>query len=181
MTNEDPNTMMVTCANVVAIVVAIVVSTGGCSVEKAPDPADYERYDIVSSGTRQFEWDSDNGPGWIKVLIEEKNLGSAGAEIAEIWFPPGWQGGPHPHVLEIIYVIEGELDHIVNGESHILSAGMTGVVRARDRVVHKTHSPDGVRVLVVWPLGNEVEGLAASGMREMEAGSQAVTLSDDSA
>jgi uncharacterized cupin superfamily protein len=63
-------------------------------------------------------------------------------------------------------VIEGELDHIVNGESHLLGPGMTGVVRARDRVVHKTQSDNGVRVLVVWPLGGEVAGFAASGMRE---------------
>jgi quercetin dioxygenase-like cupin family protein len=137
-----------------------------CGAEKPADPAAYEHYDVVSSGTRAFEWDSDNGVGWLKVLVEEKNLGSKGAEMAEVWFPPGWQGQPHPHVLEIIYVIEGQLDHIVNGESHILSPGMTGIVRARDRVVHKTHSGEGVRVLVIWPLGEEVEGLAASGMRE---------------
>jgi quercetin dioxygenase-like cupin family protein len=142
----------------------------GCDAGKPSDPAAYEHYDIESAGTRQFEWDSDTGTGWIKVLIEEGNLGSAGAEIAEIRFPPGWQGEPHQHELEILYVIEGELDHIVNGESHILTPGMTGVVRARDRVVHRTHSPDGVRVLVIWPLGGEVAGLAASGMRETRIG-----------
>ena len=101
-----------------------------------------------------------------EVLIEESNLGSQGAEIAEIWFPPGYQGSPHPHELEIIYVLEGELDHIVNDESHILKPGMIGVVRARDRVVHRTHSPEGVRTLVVWPLGNEVGPMSQEGMRE---------------
>ena len=118
-----------------------------CDTQTAVDPVAYETYEIVSSGTRQFEWDTDSGPGIIKVLIEESNLGSKGAEIAEIWFPPGYEGSSHPHELEIIYVVEGELDHIVNGESHILKPGMTGVVRERDRVVHKTHSPDGVRTL----------------------------------
>ncbi|MDH4048575.1 MAG: cupin domain-containing protein [Gammaproteobacteria bacterium] len=168
MSNRTRKFLMLSCAGMTVV-------AGSCNLEKAPDPAAYERYDIVSTGTRQFEWDSDNGPGWIKVLIEEENLGSAGAEIAEIWFPPGWQGEPHPHVLEIIYVIEGELDHIVNGESHILSPGMTGIVRARDRVVHKTHSPDGVRVLVIWPLGGEIAELAASGMRESKPALQAVS------
>ena len=137
-----------------------------CTALKPVDPAAYDSYDTVSIGTRQFEWDTDNGPGIIKVLIEEANLGSQGVEIAEIWFPPGWQGSPHPHDLEIIYVIEGELDHIVNDQSQILQPGMIGVVRARDRVVHKTHSPDGVRTLVIWPLGSEVGPLSEEGMRE---------------
>lgn len=149
----------------VYLVVTIIAVTA-CDSQPAVDPAAYESYEIVSKGTRQFEWDSDNGPGSIKVLIEAANLGSAGAEIAEIRFPPGWQGSAHAHELEIIYVIEGELDHIVNGESHLLGPGMTGVVRARDRVVHRTNSGTGARVLVVWPLGGEVEGFAASGMRE---------------
>ena len=140
----------------------------GCSQEPAHDPAAYERYQIVSSGTRQFEWDTDTGPGWIKLLIEESNLGSRGAEIAEIYFPPAYQGEPHPHELEIIYILEGELDHIVNGESHILTPGMVGVVRARDRVVHKTNSDGGVRTLIIWPLGKEVAGFEESGMREID-------------
>ena len=100
-----------------------------CDMGAGPDPAAYETYDIVSAGTRQFEWDTENGAGIIKVLIEENNLGSQGAEIAEIWFPPGYEGESHPHELEIIYVVEGELDHIVNGESHILKPGMTGVAK----------------------------------------------------
>lgn len=145
----------------------------GCT--EAPDPAAYESYEIVSSGTRQFEWDSANGAGWIKVLIEESNLGSKGVEIAEIYFPPGWQGQAHPHELEIIYVLEGELDHIVNGESHILEPGMVGVVRARDRVVHKTNSEGGVRTLVIWPFGNEVGPISNSGMRETEPGTESGT------
>lgn len=146
--------------------IAAGIFCAACEAPESHDPAAYESYDIVSTGTRQFEWDTDAGPGIIKVLIEEANLGSRGAEIAEIWFPPGWQGSPHPHELEIIYVIEGELDHIVNGQSHILKPGMIGVVRARDRVVHKTNSPDGVRTLIVWPLGGEVGPMSESGMRE---------------
>ena len=148
----------------------LLLSLSACDMGEGPNPAAYEKYDIVSAGTRQFEWDTENGAGIIKVLIEESNLGSQGAEIAEIWFPPGFEGQSHPHELEIIYVVEGELDHIVNGESHILKPGMTGVVRARDRVVHKTHSAGGVRTLVIWPLGGEVAGFAESGMRVVDAG-----------
>ena len=154
--------------NLAGALFAGTVALTGCNTEQAADPGAYTSYEIESTGTRQFEWDSDAGTGTIKVLIEEKNLGSAGAEVAEIFFPPGAEGESHVHELEIIYVIEGELGHIVNGEMHVLSPGMTGVVRAPDHVVHKTLSPEGARVLVVWPLGGEVEGFAASDMRERE-------------
>jgi len=150
----------------IAIVITVVAAGALCAGCSAPDPAAYDSYEIVSSGTRTLEWDTPTGPGIITVLIEEANLGSRGAEVAEIWFPPGYEGSPHPHELEIIYVLEGELDHIVNDQSHILKPGMIGVVRARDRVVHRTNSPAGVRTLVIWPLGNEVGPLSESGMRE---------------
>ncbi|MBT8079862.1 MAG: cupin domain-containing protein [Gammaproteobacteria bacterium] len=151
-----------------AALAVVALSTAGCDSDIVHDPAAYESYEIVSAGTMLYEWGDESDPGWIKVLIEESNLGSKGAEIAEIYFPPGYQGEPHPHELEIIYVLEGELDHIVNGESHILTPGMIGVVRARDRVVHRTHSAEGVRTLIVWPLGNEVAGFSGSGMRETD-------------
>jgi len=123
-------------------------------------------YDVSTSGTRRFEWDTPTAPAWIKVLVERANLGSDGVEIAEIFFPPGYQGTTHPHELEIIYVLQGTLDHIVNGRSHLLQPGMVGIVREPDLVVHRSASPDGVRVLVVWPLGGEVQGFEDAGMRE---------------
>lgn len=122
-------------------------------------------YVQASSGTRKFELNSEAGPGWIKVLVEEANLGSAGAEIIEVYFPPGYESRSHFHELEILYVIEGELEHIVDGESNILKPGMIGIVRFPDEVIHKTPSEDGARVLVVWPLGNELKGF--DGMTEM--------------
>ena len=129
--------------------------------ESSAQQATYVR---ASSGTRQFEWDTDTGTGWIKVLVEEANLGSTGAEVIEIFFPPGYEGESHVHEFEILYVIEGELGHIVDGKSHVLTPGMVGIVRSPQEVVHKTLSEDGVRVLVIWPLGNEVKGL--EGMKE---------------
>jgi quercetin dioxygenase-like cupin family protein len=149
-----------------SVVMSTVIFCAACSQEPPPDPAEYENYEIVSTGTRQFGFDTETAPGWIKVLIEESNLGSQGAEVAEIYFPPDYQGEPHPHELEIIYVLEGKLDHIVNGESHILGPGMVGVVRTRDRVVHKSVSEGGVRTLIIWPLGKEVAGFEGSGMSE---------------
>ncbi len=157
---------MKTIPTQIAVIAILALPTIACTEKTAFNPAAYERYEIVSAGTRQFEWDTDTGPAWIKVLIEEANLGSKGAEIAEVYFPPEYHGDPHPHELEIIYVLEGELDHIVNGESHILTPGMIGVVRARDRVVHKSNSEGGVRTLIIWPLGKEIAGFEGSSMRE---------------
>jgi quercetin dioxygenase-like cupin family protein len=116
-------------------------------------------YKKVSTGTRQFEWETEGGPAWIKILVEAETLGESGAEIAEVFFPPGYVGQPHPHGLEIIYVLEGRLDHIVNGKSHTLEPGMVGVIKAPDITVHKTLSENGVRVLVIWPDGQEVKNL----------------------
>ena len=139
---------------------AVAEESGGES-----DATEAKTYARASSGTRQFQWDSADGSGWIKVLVEKANLGFDGAEVIEIFFPPAHEGEPHFHEFEILYVIEGELGHIVNGESHVLTPGMVGIVRYPQEVVHKTLSEDGVRVLVIWPLGNEVKGL--QGMKEI--------------
>jgi quercetin dioxygenase-like cupin family protein len=152
----------------ITAIAVLALLTTACTEKPEFDPAAYERYEIVSAGTRQFEWDTDTDPAWIKVLIEESNLGSKGAEVAEVFFPAEYEGESHPHELEIIYVLEGELDHIVNGESHRLTPGMVGVVRSRDRVVHKSISEGGVRTLIIWPLGNEVAGFENAGMRETD-------------
>jgi len=148
------------------MVVACCIVTA-CSPDQPATQTEHVAYDIAPVPTTQYEWDSDTGPGWIKILLEEASLGSKGAEVAEIYFPPGHQGATHPHELEIIYVLEGELDHIVNGESHILKPGMVGVVREPDVVVHRTNSVEGVRTLVIWPLGKEVAGFEDSGMRKV--------------
>ena len=143
---------------------ALIGSAAGCS--KQPAVERQVNYDIATAGTRQFEFDTATAPGVIKILLEEQNLGSPGVEMAEIFFPPEYHGTTHPHEFEIIYVLEGELDHIVNGESNLLSPGMVGVVREPDLVVHRSASAEGVRVLVIWPRGEEVAGFESSGMHE---------------
>ena len=125
-------------------------------------------YKVSGTGLRRIEWDTDTGPLWIKVLVDASNLGGSGAEVAEIFFPPGYQGEPHPHELEIFYVLEGELGHIVDGVPHVLKPGMIGIVRAPDQVVHRSESKEGVRALVIWPLGNEVKGLEAAAIEDPE-------------
>jgi quercetin dioxygenase-like cupin family protein len=137
-----------------------------CSAVLAEEAEEGSHYEYSSVGTRQFEWGPENDPVRVKVLLEEANLGSAGAEIIEIFFPPAYESRSHFHELEILYVIEGELEHIVDGESHILKPGMIGIVRYPNEVIHKTLSEDGARVLVIWPLGNEVKGF--DGMPEKQ-------------
>ena len=124
-------------------------------------------YEKESTGTRRLEWDDVNDIGWIKIMLEQANLLEAGVEVAEIYFPPGYQDVAHMHQLELLYVLEGELDHIVNGVSHILKPGMLGVVKEPDLVVHRSHSDDGVKVLAIWPYGNEIRALDAEGLREI--------------
>ena len=121
-------------------------------------------YEYASAGTRQFEWGPEDDPVRVKVLLEEANLGSAGAEMLEIYFPAGYESRSHFHELEILYIIEGELEHIVDGVSNVLKPGMIGIVRYPNTVIHKALSEEGARVLVVWPMGNEVKGL--EGMKE---------------
>lgn len=146
-----------------------------CGEPPKPERVNYE---VAGDGTRQFEWDSAGGTGWIRMLVESSNLGSDGAEVAEIFFPPGFSGTTHPHELEILVVLEGTLDHIVNGESNLLEAGMVGIVREPDLVVHRAVSPDGVRVLAIWPRGGEAAGFEDSGMREVAAPSRTDTRSN---
>ena len=139
----------------------------GCS-EQNQDVNSNNNYQKQSTGTRILEWDDINEIGWIKVLIEESNFGEKGVEIAEIYFPPGYQDIAHMHQLEILYVLEGELDHIVNGVSHILTPGMIGIVKEPDLVVHRSNSENGVRVLVIWPNGKEVQVLDEEQLREIK-------------
>ncbi len=118
-------------------------------------------YEKATQGTRWLE--SANSDLAIKILVEASNLGGAEVEIGEITFPPGPPplGEGHLHgSIEIFYVLSGELDHIVNGESHVLTPGMVGIVRPGDRVKHQVNSSTPVKALVIWAPGGEVERLA---------------------
>ncbi len=122
-------------------------------------PPDYER---ATRGTRWLE-----RPGTdfsIKILVESSNLGGSEVDVGEITFPPGPPptGEGHLHqAVEIVYILSGELDHIVNGVSHVLTPGMVGIVRPGDRVLHKVNSETVVKALVIWAPGGEAGRLAA--------------------
>lgn len=148
-----------------AIAVAVCIAALG-----TPGMAFAQTYEKATLGTRILEA---GGGLTIKVLVEAANLGGSEVEIGEITFPvgAGASGGGHRHgAIEIFYVLEGELDHIVNGESHRLTAGGVGIVRSGDEVVHRVVGDTPVKALVIWAPGGEV-GRIAPGMRERPIGS----------
>lgn len=103
----------------------------------------------------------------LKVLLAEPNLGSREVEIGELTFAPGTDSGEHAHgVTEIFYVLSGELEHVVNGRSQILTPGMIGFVRPPDKVRHKTGPGGPTNALVIWAPGGEVARITGTWRRE---------------
>lgn len=96
----------------------------------------------------------------LKLFLDETNVGSE-VTLGEITFPPNSDSGDHKHgAIEMFYIVSGELDHVVNGKSHILKPGMTGYVKPPDSVRHKT-GPAGAKAVVVWVPGEEGKKIAA--------------------
>ncbi len=131
---------------------ALVVSIATYPDEQAADTGDYA---VVSQGTRAL--DGRDGSDFLKVLVEASNLGGDEVEIAEITFPPNYKGNSHPHgSLEIFYVLNGRLTHVVNGQGAQLEPGMIGIVRPGDSVEHINETDEPVKTLVVWVPGGEI-------------------------
>ena len=96
----------------------------------------------------------------LKLFLDDTNVGSE-VTLGEITFPPNSDSGDHKHgAIEMFYIVSGELDHVVNGKSHLLKPGMTGYVKPPDSVRHKT-GPAGAKAVVVWVPGEEGKKIAA--------------------
>ncbi|MEE8156003.1 MAG: cupin domain-containing protein, partial [Phycisphaerales bacterium] len=104
--------------------IGLALALAGAITAVNPSTAQEEQYEASSRGTRLLE----GGNGFaIKMLVERSNLGGGEVEIGEITFPVGSGQSRRGHVhgtVEIFYVLSGELDHIVNDQSHILTPGM---------------------------------------------------------
>ena len=126
-------------------VVACVVSFGaGALAQSATDVVSYQS---GPNGTR------------LDVLFD--------VDVALLTFPPGTNSGSHAHgVTEIFYVLDGTLEHVVNGESHILRKGMLGYVQPPDMVNHIV-DPNGppAKTLVIWAPGGEAARLGSRWQR----------------
>src|SRR5687768_15274092 len=70
----------------------------------------------------------------LRILTDHAMIGGAEVEMGEITFAPNTDSGDHVHgVTETFYVLEGELEHVVNGKSEKLTVGMVGTVRPPDK------------------------------------------------
>lgn len=97
----------------------------------------------------------------LRVLLDQTTLKGAEVEVGELTFLPNTDSGDHQHgVTETFYVLDGELEHVVNGQSLKLLPGMIGTVRPSDKVRHKT-GPAGARALVIWAPGGEIARVTA--------------------
>lgn len=138
---------------VVATMVVALTHTASAGAQQA------DSYERASAGTRMLTLGSGTS---IKILLDAANLGGAEIEVAEITFPVGMSpASGHRHgAMEIFYIVEGVLGHVVNGEEHRLGPGMAGVVRPGDEVVHRVLSGEPVKALVLWVPGGEADRIA---------------------
>jgi quercetin dioxygenase-like cupin family protein len=97
----------------------------------------------------------------MKVVLDGNDLKGSEVEIVELIFPANSDSGDHRHaVTETFYLLEGELDQVVNGTPVKLTPGKSVSVRSTDQVRHKS-GPNGAKVLVVWAPGGEIARVAA--------------------
>jgi quercetin dioxygenase-like cupin family protein len=135
-----------------------VVALGVCLGSAPPAHGqNAEAYKRASSGTRELTL----GTGTVfKMLLDASNLGTDAVEVAEITFPAGASSGAHRHgAMEMFYVVEGVLGHVVNGVEHRLEPGMAGVVKPADEVQHRVLEGP-LKVVVIWVPGGEGDRIA---------------------
>ena len=105
------------------------------------------------------------GGSTLRLILTDSNVGPE-ISLGELTFPPNADSGEHAHgAIEIFYVLSGELEHVVNGKSQILTAGMVGYVKPPDKIRHKT-GPAGAKVVVMWVPGAEAGKIVARWSRE---------------
>ena len=111
-------------------------------------------YAYATKGLVEFQ---DSGEHW-KLLLDASNLGGKELDMAELTLPAGEVVDSHHHgAVEIFYVLSGTLGHEVNGELHMLTPGMVGVVRPEDAVRHLVPKEGDVRMLVIWAPSGEAQ------------------------
>ena len=114
-------------------------------------------YTYATKGLLEFQ--STVAPGKVerwKLLLDQSNLGGKELDMVELTLPAGEVVGAHRHgSVEIFYVLSGTLGHEVNGEMHMLTPGMVGVVRPEDSVRHVVPKEADVKLLVIWAPAGE--------------------------
>jgi quercetin dioxygenase-like cupin family protein len=134
-----------------ALLIAAVVSLAGTALaaDAPPKPATVGKTYHSTGGSV------------LRPLTDPKTYGGTEVDVGELTFPPNSDSGDHVHgAVETFFVLEGELEHVVNGKSQILKPGMLGTVRPPDKVRHKT-GPAGAKAIVVWAPGGEMARIAS--------------------
>jgi quercetin dioxygenase-like cupin family protein len=125
----------------VAAVAAICLSAFATGHAQAPKPGP-----LLADPTR----------GDLRMLLDTAGLGSSEVSVGERTYRANYTSSEHNHQgLEILYVLEGEYHHEVNGQTYVLEPGMIGVVKVGDKVRHKTGPRGAVRLLMIWVPGDE--------------------------
>lgn len=97
----------------------------------------------------------------LRVLVDAGILGGSEVEIAELTFKPNSDSGDHRHaVTETFYLLEGELEQVINGKPIALRPGMVASIRSTDDVRHRA-GPNGARALAIWAPGGEIARITA--------------------
>ena len=107
-------------------------------------------------------FESRPGGTQVEVLFDGGSRG-VGVDVGVITFPAGNNSGNHEHPqTEIFYMLDGELEHVVNGEREILEPGMLGHVKPPNLVNHIT-DPNGssTRAVVIWAPSGGVARIAS--------------------
>lgn len=97
--------------------------------------------------------------GEMKLLLGKQQLGVNTVAMAERTYPGNYASAEHSHEsIEVLYVLSGEYQHVVNGRPQILGPGQVAFVKQGDKVQHKTGGA-GAKVLMIWSPGDEGERL----------------------
>jgi quercetin dioxygenase-like cupin family protein len=98
--------------------------------------------------------------GGLQMLLDAPQLGGSEVSVGERTYLPNYESAEHTHQsIELIYVLSGEFQHVVNGETHVLKAGNLGFVKPGDKVRHKTGAV-GAKTLMIWVPGTDGTNLA---------------------
>lgn len=99
---------------------------------------------------------TDPARGDLRMLLDKNGLGSSELSIGERTYRANYTSTEHVHQgIEILYVLEGEFQHEINGQTYVLRPGMIGVVKVGDKVRHKTGPSGPVKLLMIWAPGEE--------------------------
>lgn len=131
------------------VAAVLFVSFGALAADAPPKPATLGKTYTNPAGTV------------LRPLTSPSMYGGAEVDVGELTFPANVDSGDHVHgAVETFYVLEGELEHVVNGKSQFLKPGMVGTVRPPDKVRHKTGAA-GAKAIVIWAPGGEMARIAS--------------------